>query len=282
MSGPAAITLESSLRAINAVSERLQRYEAAGVDPTIGPHDNMFQSHRRDHYFAVGRDAVGVLARAMIQSGVTDFGTVLDLPSGSGRVLRHLVRFLPGSRFIASDIDANHVAFCARQFNANVVVSNEQLANVVPSGSADLIWCGSLLTHFDERRFATTLCKIVDWLTPGGLAIVTLHGRWSIRRQSMTSYKYMADELFEPVAAGVAASGFGYNDYGSLDRVGQRAYGLSVSLPSWVLQLVESMEGVQLLDYTERGWDNHQDVMVVRKVSITAKPWIFEEQGPDR
>jgi SAM-dependent methyltransferase len=75
----------------------------SGVDETISPRDNMFQAHRRDHYFAVGRGAVAIIALAMIKAGIDKFANVLDLPCGSGRVLRHLVRFLPEASVVASD-----------------------------------------------------------------------------------------------------------------------------------------------------------------------------------
>ena len=255
-----------------SVAERLRRYRESEVDETISPHDNMFEPDRREHYYAVGRDAIAIIAMAMIKAGVDRFATVLDLPCGAGRVMRHLTRFLPEASMFASDIDPTHVEFCSRQFGAAPVLSRDDLRQVELEEPIDLLWCGSLLTHFPADRFETALRQMVGWLAPGGIAVVTLQGRWSLRRQSHTRYKYLDDETFVSIAEGVARDGFGYAEYP--DRPG----GLSVSLPHWVMRTVGAFDDVRVLDYTERGWDNHQDVLILRKVPIDARPWIFEDR----
>jgi hypothetical protein len=74
--------------------------------------------------------------------------------------------------------------------------------------------------------------------------------------------------------------GFGYADYPDAHRrFGREVWGISVSLPQWVTPIVEDIDDIRLLDYTERGWDSHQDVLVVRKTPIAARPWIFERPG---
>jgi SAM-dependent methyltransferase len=271
------MTTDSLLTVRQALLDRLARYERSAVDETIAPGDTMFQPARRAHYFAAGRDAVHVVAQAMLKAGRRDFAQVLDLPCGGGRVLRHLVRFLPEARVIACDIDAPQVEFCARRFGAVPLVSREDLTRVVPDRPIDLLWCGSLLTHLPAERFEAALRHMVGWLSPGGVGVFTLHGRWSLRRQAATPYKYMSEETFAPVVDGVRRDGFGYASYPEPgERFGQTTYGISVSLPSWVLRVVEGVEDVHLLDYTERGWDNHQDVLVLLKRPIDARPWIFE------
>jgi len=270
----------TSLVHLPSIVERLRRYTESDIDETISPHDNMYEGHRREHYFAAGHEAISIITMAMIKSGIADFSNVMDLPCGSGRVLRHLVRFFPEASVIASDIDPDHVEFCVRQFGAEPLLSQENLRLVSPNRSIDLLFCGSLLTHFSKARFKATLRCMIEWLAPGGLAIFTLHGRWPVWRQAHTPYKYMPDELFENILRDVSADGFGYIDYedsGSL--LGQQSYGFSVSLPSWVMSIVEGMDDVRLLDYVERGWDNHQDVLIMRKIPISARPWLFEDRG---
>ena len=71
--------------------------------------------------------------------------------------------------------------------------------------------------------------------------------------------------------ATVAATGFGFVDYdhairSKFDR--QARYGIALSRPHWVLKLAEQDEQVRVLGFTERGWDNHQDVLVIGKPAI--------------
>jgi SAM-dependent methyltransferase len=263
-----------------AIVERLRHYRECGIDETISAHDNMFEIDRREHYFATGRHAITIIAQAMINAGIDNFTNVLDLPCGSGRVLRHLVRFLPEASVIASDIDLDHVEFCHRQLGAEPLLSREDLRQVAPDRPIDLLWCGSLLSHLPPDGFKTALRHMIGWLGPGGIGIFTLHGRWTLLRQARTPYKYMEDGTFAPIAEGLNRDGFGYVNYKDAgSRLGQESYGLSVSLPSWVMRMVEEMEEVQLLEYKERGWDNHQDVLVLRKFHIAARPWIFEDRN---
>jgi SAM-dependent methyltransferase len=262
-----------------SVGERLRRYEEGGVDETISPHDNLFQPDWREQYFAAGRSAVAIIALAMIKAGIDGFANVLDLPCGSGRVMRHLVRFLPEAKVVASDIDPDHVEFCARHFGAEPLLSREDLRQVALDRPVDLLWCGSLLTHFPANRFQEALPHMVGWVAAGGIAVFTLHGRWSIRRQAEPPpYKYMDDETFSSIAEGVSRDGFGYADYP--DHRGGEGWGVSVSLPHWVMRTIEPMEDVRLLDYMERGWVNHQDVLILRKVPIAGRPGFIEDR-PD-
>lgn len=265
-------------RVLGAVAEKLDRYRQTSVDETIAAHDDMYQAERREHYFACGSDAIAIIARAMIQAGVVGFERVLDLPCGSGRVMRHLAAFLPEAALVASDLDPRHVDFCARQFGADPLLSRDDLADVSLE-PVDLIWCGSLLTHLPERLFQSALYRMLDWLAPGGIGIFTLHGRWPHRRQEITRYKYMSDEAFAPVTSGLADVGFGYAPYPDLDPQGfLKTYGISISMPSWVLRQIEAREDVRLLHFAERGWDNHQDVLALVKVPMAARPWMYEEQ----
>jgi SAM-dependent methyltransferase len=279
MGGVHTVTADALGRLLPSIEERLRRYRESDVDKTISPNDNMFSADRCEHYFAVGEGAVAIIGLAMIKAGIDRFANVVDLPCGSGRITRHLVRFLPEASIVASDIEPAHVNFCARQFGALPLQSRQDLRQVALDRPVDLLWCGSLLTHFSADRFEAALRHMVGWVAPGGIAIFTLHGRWSLRRQTDTPYKYIDEEGFGPIAEGVAREGFGYAEYpDQRDRLGQESWGVSVSLPEWVARIVDAMEDVRLLDYMERGWDNHQDVLILRKIPIAARPWIFEDR----
>lgn len=89
------------------LAERWRRYSASPIDRTVSPHDDMhFASDANSvEYFKVGRSAIRIIAEAMILAGRRDFGSVLDLPCGGGRITRHLMKFLPESEIFVADID---------------------------------------------------------------------------------------------------------------------------------------------------------------------------------
>ena len=72
---------------------------------------------------------------------------------------------------------------------------------------------------------------------------------------------YLADEYAE--------KGFGYADYKESD-----GYGISLSSPSFVLSMIEKMPDLRVISFTEKAWDDHQDVICCIKdpfMNITAE-----------
>ena len=84
-------------------------------------------------------------------------------------------------------------------------------------------------------------------------------------------WKYLDDDLFDSAAEQVNRMGFGYVDYdrGFRSTFNQQArYGIALVDPSWVVEQVQKLAGVRLLSYTERHWDDHQDVLVIGRPPI--------------
>jgi SAM-dependent methyltransferase len=156
------------------------------------------------------------------------------------------------------------VDFCSERFGAVPVPSSEDFATLNLGRTFDLIWCGSLLTHFDETPFREALALFSRSLAPGGVALITLHGRYSPTFQRDV-VGYLPHDRFAEIEASYIARGFGYADYGN-----QQGYGISLSSPSFVLGCLESDRSITTRGYVERGWDDHQDVLIVEKRSIDA------------
>jgi len=258
------------LEASAAVLARYRAYLKRGVDETISPADDMYDPDRRAHYFHCGRDAMRLIARGLMAAGGPSVRRILDLPSGSGRVTRHLVACFPEAQVTACDLHAHHIEFCARRFAARPVLSRDDLEAIAFAEPFDLIWCGSLLTHLPADRFAQALRLFGRSLADGGIAVVTTHGRWSVFRQQQTPHPYVSPASFTDAAA-TLPSGFGFAPY-----PGHRRYGTTWSLPSYVMGQLEPLTDLRVVSFIERGWDRHQDVLIVQKTSMHARPWIFE------
>src|SRR5207253_2279296 len=83
-------------------------------------------------------------------------------PSGYGRVTRVLRARFPDAAITVCDIDRAGVAFASARFGARGVCSLDDFRLLELGEAFDLIWVGSLITHFPElqtRRFFDCLVR---------------------------------------------------------------------------------------------------------------------------
>lgn len=226
----------------------------------ISSKDNMYTGDNA-RYFSVGRSALECIHLAMINAGKTDAKNILDLPCGYGRVLRTLRYAFPHAKITACDIESAGVDFCVKTFDAHGVYSNKNPKNISLKNKFDLIWCGSLLTHLDKKGWIDFIHLFNRLLIEKGILVFTTHGRMSVNniRKGIDSYNFPKAKLSQLIES-VEQTGFGYINYKNINN-----YGISISLPSWVLSLIEDINGLRVVSLTERGWDKHQDVIVCIK-----------------
>lgn len=246
-------------------------YRARPLATQVAPHDDMVNDtwdREKIHYFSVGTNALEIIFEAMLLCRMSGLGTILDMPSGFGRVTRHLRAAFPDAAVYACDLYQDRIDFCARELGAAPVKSRENLGDLIFPTKFDLIWCGSLLTHFTASQFQGALEFFSRWLNPDGVAVITLHGRHSPFIQH-NKWKYLPDETFARAEAQYRATGFGYADYNMPDRFfEQKTYGVSLSAPSYVLKRLEKDESIRIKAYVERHWDDHQDVLIFQKTPL--------------
>ena len=128
------------------------------------------------HYFEVGEDALRLIVAALISAGRPFPKRILDFPSGSGRVTRHLRAFFPEPRS-GPPTSSRTTWRSAPAFRRHNEVSREDFSQLEFDGEFDLVFCGSLLTHLTEGDAKAALAVIVRTLSPTGIALVTFHGR---------------------------------------------------------------------------------------------------------
>jgi SAM-dependent methyltransferase len=216
---------------------------------------------REDYYTTVGQSAWRCIAASMLVAGVEEPRRILDLPCGHGRVLRVLRQAFPDAELTACDIDRDGVDFCAAEFGATPVYSEVDLERLRFAQPFDLIWCGSLVTHLDVRGWLATFQTFVRALRPGGLAMITFHGRWVAYLIEQGHHYGLPRASIEAMLTSYAANGFGYADYEATP-----GYGISISSPAWVLRELDKWQHLRIVGLTERWWDDHQDVLVVQKM----------------
>ncbi len=228
------------------------------VDRMISPNDEMFAGNV-DHYFSVGRSALACIQRALAArpEGWGVPATILDFPCGHGRVLRHIRTAFPQSEITACDLSRDGVDYCRDRFGAGAVYSNDDPSRIpLPRDSFDLIWVGSLLTHFDALRWNVFLTFFRSLLKPGGVLVFSTHGRHTHERIVTHEQLFgLCDADCTRLCRAFESTSFGYVNYENSSD-----YGLSLSDVSWVCRLITSMPEFRLLSFSERAWDDHHDV----------------------
>jgi SAM-dependent methyltransferase len=265
-----APSLEERLEAVRSI---LRTYEQNPFSREVDPRDDMTHpdwDKEFASYFLSGRTALELVLDAMITSGVSAPATILDMPSGFGRVTRHLVSAFPAARIYACDLYQDRIDFCASAFKVRAFKSKEDFDQLTFPEKFDVIWCGSLLTHLPARLFRRCIASFSRSLNPGGIAVVSLQGRHSPYIQKH-KWKYIDDARFAKAEARFRSEGFGYVDYNlKAQFFEQDAYGVTLSSPAWVMRSLEDDESIRITGFLERAWDECQDVAVFKKTPIHA------------
>ena len=248
-------------------------YHERGVIRDLDPDDKELvidADWKVPHYFSVGSDAIRIIVHALLGNFRSPPRSILDFPSGSGRVTRHLRSFFPDAEIVACDLYHYHIVFCQKVLGVQGVLSRENISEIDFGRKFDLILCGSLLTHLPEAMFSNTINLMARSLSDEGVAVVTLHGRRSEYIQAHL-WKYIDDRLFDIAADGVRRRGFGYVDYQhdfkqTFDK--QAQYGVALVRPHWVLRGLEDRPDIRVLSYVENDWDDHQDVLIFGRPGV--------------
>jgi SAM-dependent methyltransferase len=276
-----------TVEALKALDSRWRSYEASEVDQYISPVDDMLDSDdSKNHYFDIGRSALHIISEAILLSGRAHFDRILDLPCGGGRITRHLVKFFPDAKIYVDDIVAEkreavrdqfalEFALCARDFRGALDIQ------------FDMIFVGSLFTHLNHTMFRDALNYLIASLSPGGLLIMTTHGRlaatWAASEQRKLGKSrrpkslldtlrrkprpVAVEDVLEAIEGSYVETGFGYTEYRAFTQAYGKSYGATFVTPSWLMQLVQSRADATILGFKERGFANHQDVLTLQKLA---------------
>jgi SAM-dependent methyltransferase len=242
------------------IRERIAAYKLKGVNRLMHPEDDMMRPDVKDPqraYFAAGEAAIQVITRSLILSRRTGVDSVLEIPSGAGRVTRHLRAFFPDARLCVSDVNKTAVEFAARTFSAEVFEASADFSQL-PEQRFDLVFVGSLLTHLPVELFVAALNWLIEATATGGMLVITLHGRVF----TMLGQLAITPEKWQEAVTNWQSAGYGHistNEY-------ETPYGITLSQPAWVLSQVQQDPRVRILTYEEGAWAVTQDVLVLSRV----------------
>ncbi|MFZ2038565.1 MAG: class I SAM-dependent methyltransferase [Minisyncoccia bacterium] len=231
------------------------------VNKNIAKEDNMYHSENKDHYFGVGESALKNIIISLDLAKKDKCLSILDMPSGYGRVLRYLKANFPDAKITACELEKDAVDFCVNTFGAKGLYSDKDIKNLKIEDKFDLIWCGSLFTHLDENLWLSFLNFFYDHLNEKGVLIFTTHGRYVVKRMTDEEFDYgIPKERIPNIFGSYIKSGFGYENYPNSED-----YGISISSFSWIYNILTKFKDFKIVLFSEKSWDNHQDVIACIK-----------------
>jgi SAM-dependent methyltransferase len=243
--------------------------QVEGIPGRVHLADTMFDPSEPcgiEYYLRAGRSAVDVILGTLEEAGVApcEIDRLLDYGCGYGRVLRHLPDAFPDASYVACDLDARAVAFCAEEFGATAVVAPLQPSRLkLPP--CDLIWGGSVWTHLPEAECRELFVSLSRSLEPGGLLIFSFHGAFAADNLHSLFGGAFAEDA-EIIRGEIQNEGMAYRPYSEAYlTLGEGSYGTSWHHPDFFRRLADGSPGLQEVRFAPQGWDAFHDVIALRR-----------------
>lgn len=189
----------------------------------------------------------------------SDGGRVLDWGCGWGRVARVLLHMQSPSELWGADVDATAITWATANIQSARFTTLPLFPPTdLPENYFDLLYSISVMTHLTRDAQDQWIAEIERVLRPGGLAVLTFHGRTALAFSS----RYLNDDVLSNVRThGFDAATESRDLEGIID---DDYYRLTYQTPDWVtanwgarLEVVEIREAVVGL----------QDAVTLRKRS---------------
>jgi ubiquinone/menaquinone biosynthesis C-methylase UbiE len=208
-------------------------------------------------YLHFGRYIASQLVQCLSAHGVAlDNATLLDFACGPGRVATEVKALVPSCRLHGSDIDRDAIGWAQEHLRhvGNFAVNDPTPPTRYPGAFFDVVYSVSLFTHLDERSQEGWLEELARILKPGGVLIVTTHGKFAL--ESCTDAEL--DEL---------------GRRGIVYRVGRKGRFKLDGLPDFYQTTFHTREYVSrawsrhfdVVDHIEGGLGGHQDLVLLRR-----------------
>lgn len=150
-----------------------------------------------ERFYASGQEGAAWIVSLLNELGtpIESVGSLLDFGCGAGRVLRHWKR-VPGVRVIGADYNPVLVAWCREHLRfAQVAQVSPDMTVPIPASSLGLIYALSVFTHLAEAQQAACTTEFTRLLRPGGLLLLTVHGRRDDQMSDEERRRFDAGEL---------------------------------------------------------------------------------------
>lgn len=144
----------------------------------------------RDSFLRVGAQVANDIRRIVAASGRewSAFQNILDFGSGSGRVIRNLIRTGDGANYFGTDIDAELVEWCRKSIHGVDWRSNPFMPpSDFNDGMFDFVYGISVFTHLDESYQLAWLEELYRITKQDAMLVLTVHGDFVIGQAALTA-----------------------------------------------------------------------------------------------
>ncbi|MBI2497199.1 MAG: hypothetical protein HYV75_04520 [Opitutae bacterium] len=125
----------------------------------------------------------------------------------------------------------------------------------------DLIWCGSVLTHFAPWQWQAIFDRLIEWTSECGVIVLTTQGRFFASALARRQPHVASDVDHPALLEEFARTGFAYQKYfGSKDG----SYGITLNSPEWLMRMLQRHPGIIVRSFIEEAW-GMQDVTILYK-----------------
>ncbi|MBK8816885.1 MAG: methyltransferase domain-containing protein [Methylococcaceae bacterium] len=210
-----------------------------------------------DSFIQVGqRDSHDICTMLeQINYPLSGFKNILEFGCGCGRVFRHIRKQAPNANSVGTDIDNEAITWCRENIpNAAFSTNPATPPSEFTDNRFDFVYAISVFTHLDEDLQNAWLAELKRIVRPGGILLLTVHGAACYRDLPQSDKDIIATKgiLFRVAQTGkLKVDGlpdFYQNTYHSEDYV-KREWGKLFTV----------------LGYFERGINDHQDAVLLRR-----------------
>ena len=194
------------------------------------------------------------------RSGVSlpQVGSLLDFACGHGRLTRFLVHRLNRNRITVSDINKEAVDFVCRTFPVKGFYSVGTPEELSHDGCYDVIFVGSLFSHFPVTIWASWLSRLYGMLTKNGVLVFSTHG--------MDLYNQLGPAARKELETDTEGFFYGETTFQGRANLPPTIYGTTYVSESYVRQVVASRALGNLIGFYPKGLSALQDVYVIQRV----------------
>lgn len=237
-------------------------FELQKVTPSqeVYEKDAMAHGAPLEAYLRGGKNALEIVQASLTLAKAPKPSVIVDYPCGAGRVTRWFRAAYPEATIIASDLSEHEMDWCVNEFGCVAMKASPYFDQITMPTRADLVWCGSLVTHLSAQQSISLINSILSWLKVNGVAVITTHGR---RREQLlpTSKSGVSVAAERQIVEDYRKAGHGYAEY----KPGM-GYGFSLTKLSWLAKWVEENKYAKLVLLSEGLWSDRQDVMAIKRI----------------